>query len=84
MIGYVDRATIDASLRCMAAVSGPGSCVVFTAGYGAFDPEASVEALRRTGWPEGLELGLDQVHRRFFAGEPPEVASHSHVLVGRR
>lgn len=84
VIGYIDRAAIDASLRCMAAVSGVGSCVVFTAGHGAFDPEGSGEALRRTGWPESRQLGLDVVHRRLLPGEPPEVASYSHVLVGRR
>ncbi len=84
VIGYIDRAAIDASLRCMAAVSGAGSCVAFTAGHGSFDPEGSGEALRRTGWPEVLELGLDVVHRRFLPGKPEEVASYSRVLVGRR
>lgn len=84
VIGYIDRAAIDASLRCMAAVSGPGSTVVLTAGLGSFDPDGSAEALRRAGWPESHELGADEVHRRFVPGDPPDAAPYLRLLVARR
>jgi methyltransferase (TIGR00027 family) len=81
VIGYIDSNAIDASLRFMARAGGRGTRVGYTSGEGAFAPETPEERMRRCGYRECAEIGLDVMWRRHFPGEPHPGASFSKVGV---
>jgi methyltransferase (TIGR00027 family) len=70
VIGYIDNASIDRSLRLMARAGGPGSRVGFTFGDGSFAPDTAAGRTARAGFTSCDELGLDDVWRRYLPGEP--------------
>lgn len=80
VIGYIDRRTIDASLRFMAS-AGPTTRVIFTYADAFFEPEGPDAALRELGFSklEGHDLG--EIWRKHLPGDPPDVASVSKVGV---
>jgi methyltransferase (TIGR00027 family) len=84
VIGYIDAAAIDRSLRFMCEVGGEGCRVVLTFAEGTFAPDGAAAAMKRLGFAELEERGLDAVWRLHLPGEPPEVAAVSRVGVARR
>ena len=70
VIGYIDDAAIDRSLRFMAATGGPRSRVVFTYGFLSFDPETAEARVRRMGFTSCSEASGDDLWRRYLGGEP--------------
>jgi len=76
VIGYIDRAAIDASLRFMARA---GTRLVFTSAEATFSPETSAVATARAGWETCEEVGLDDAWRRYWRTEPYEYARVSRL-----
>jgi methyltransferase (TIGR00027 family) len=74
VIGYIDGAAIDASLRFMAHEGGPRSRLVFTFGQGSFEPETAAECTRRTGFSSCEEIAGDELWRRYLPGDPHAMA----------
>ncbi len=74
VIGYVDAATIDASLRFMARAGAPRSHVVFTFAEGTFAPQTAAQHVRELGFATCEERGLDEVWRRYLSTEPGPLA----------
>jgi methyltransferase (TIGR00027 family) len=74
VIGYIDDASIDRSLRLMANVGGARSRLVFTFGLNSFDPERAADRLRRHGFSECRELGGDDLWRQYLPGDPHPTA----------
>lgn len=70
VIGFIDRETIDRSLRLMASVGGPGSLLAFTFGVGIFEPDTASEVTRRAGFSACEESAGDELWRRYLPGEP--------------
>ena len=70
VIGYVDDAAIDATLRFMASGGASGSRAVLTYGEGSFAPDTAEERARRAGFGAVGELGGDALWRRYLPGEP--------------
>jgi methyltransferase (TIGR00027 family) len=70
VIGYIDAAAIDASLRFMARAGAPRSRVVFTFAEGTFAPQTAAQHVRELGFATCEEHGLDEVWRRFLSTEP--------------
>lgn len=70
VIGYIDGAATDCSLRFMAAAGGSGSRLVFTFGAMSFAPDTALDRARRAGFSDCEELGMDDVWRRYLPGEP--------------
>jgi methyltransferase (TIGR00027 family) len=68
VIGYIDDAAIDATLRFMATAGGPRTRVVMTYADPSFD--TSAERLPRNGFAFDEELAGDALHRRYLPGEP--------------
>ena len=76
VIGYIDSAMVDRSLRFMASAGGPGTRVVFTYSDMRLDPyHARLRALR-AGFSAFEEHTFDVLWRRYLPGEP-----HPSVLV---
>ena len=71
VIGYIDDAAIDASLRFMAKAS-PRSRVVFT-----FGMESYAERVARAGFRVREEIDGSAMWRRYLPGEPPDGAAYS-------
>jgi methyltransferase (TIGR00027 family) len=78
VVGYIDGAVIDRSLRFMAREGGRGTRLVFTFGSTTFDPDTAVECARRAGFTACEDLGFDDVWRRYLPGEP-----HPHASIVR-
>ncbi len=74
VIGYIDAASIDASLRFMATTCGDGGSVIFTHGHEAFDPETAASVALRAGFGAASEVAGDELWRRYLAGEPHPAA----------
>lgn len=74
VIGYIDEATIDRSLRLMAKSGGPGSRLVFTYGFASFDPDGAEAHVLRAGFASFTGFGFDDVWRQHFEGEPHPAA----------
>jgi methyltransferase (TIGR00027 family) len=70
VIGYIDDAAIDRSLRLMASVGGARSRLVFTFAMSTFDPETAADRLRRHGFSECREFGGDDLWRMYLPGDP--------------
>lgn len=71
VIGYVDDATIDQSLRFMATAGGPRSRVAFTFGDEAhLGMEAMAVRTKRCGFATFEEVAGDELWRRYLPGEP--------------
>jgi methyltransferase (TIGR00027 family) len=82
VIGYIDEATIDASLRIMAGCA--DSRLVFTYGFANFEPEGAEAHVLRAGFSRFNGFGLDEVWRRHLQGEPHPAAWTSKVGVAHR
>jgi methyltransferase (TIGR00027 family) len=75
VIGYVDDATIDQSLRFMASVGGPRSRVACTFADEAYlGHEMMAARTRRCGFASFEDLAGDALWRRYLPGEPPPTA----------
>jgi methyltransferase (TIGR00027 family) len=70
VIGYIDDATIDQSLRFMARAGGPRSRVVFTFGQIGFESDTATARTRRAGFRSCEETASDELWRRYLPGEP--------------
>jgi methyltransferase (TIGR00027 family) len=71
VIGYVDDATIDRSLRFMATAGGPRSRVAFTfADETFFGKETMGARTRRCGFASCEAIASDALWRRYLPGEP--------------
>lgn len=84
VIGYVDLATIDRSLRFMAREGGAGSVLVFTYYDAVFDPDTVEAHTRSAGWEQLDVHDGDAMWRRYLAGEPDPAAAYMKVGVARR
>lgn len=69
VIGYIDEATIDRSLRFM-ATAGPGTRVAFTFGEGTFGGLSPAERTKRCGFSTCEHFGSDELWRMYLPGEP--------------
>jgi methyltransferase (TIGR00027 family) len=76
VIGYLDAAAVDRSLRFMATSGGPSSAVVFDFAPMAFEPDPASERTKRAGFARYEEIAFDAIWRRYLAGEP-----HAHAAV---
>lgn len=71
VIGYIDDAAIDQSLRFMARVGGPGSRVAFTfADEAHLGVEAMASRTQRCGFASFESVAGDALWRRYLPGEP--------------
>lgn len=71
VIGYVNDATIDQSLRCMATAGGPRSRLAFTfADEAHLGMEAMSARTKRCGFASLEALAGDALWRRYLPGEP--------------
>lgn len=71
VIGYIDDAAIDQSLRFMAHAGGPGSRVAFTfADETVTGTENMTARTRRCGFASCEEVSGDALWRRYLSGEP--------------
>jgi methyltransferase (TIGR00027 family) len=70
VIGYIDDATIDQTLRFMASVGGPRSRLVFTFGQIGFETDTATDRTRRAGFCSCDEMAGDDLWRRYLPGEP--------------
>jgi methyltransferase (TIGR00027 family) len=77
VIGYIDDAAIDRSLRFMARTGGPRSRVAFTFADAAFfGKETAAARTSRCGFASCEEMAGDDLWRRYLPGEP-----HPHAWV---
>jgi len=70
VIGYIDDAAIDQSLRFMAVAGGARSRVVFTFAQIGFETDTATARARRAGFRSCEELAGDELWRRYLPGEP--------------
>jgi methyltransferase (TIGR00027 family) len=70
VIGYIDDAAIDRSLRFMAEAGGAGSRLVFTFGQIGFESDTATDRTRRAGFGSCEEIAGDELWRRYLPGEP--------------
>ena len=70
VIGYIDSAAIDRTLRFVVSAGGSRSRLVFTFGWNSFEPDTATERFRRTGFRSCEEIGGDELWRRFLPGDP--------------
>ncbi|HEY1693354.1 MAG TPA: SAM-dependent methyltransferase [Polyangiaceae bacterium] len=71
VIGYVDDAAVDQSLRFMARAGGPGTRVAFTfADEAFFGQETMVARTKRCGFASCEDVSGDRLWRRYLPGEP--------------
>jgi methyltransferase (TIGR00027 family) len=70
VIGYIDDAAIDQSLRFMASAGGPRSRVVFTFGQIGFETDTATDRTQRAGFRSCEEMAGDDLWRRYLPGEP--------------
>lgn len=83
VIGYIDDAMIEKSLRFMAKIGGKNTRVIFTSGADAFDPDTTEERTARFGFSACEEIGLDDAWRYYLGSEPPPYLDVSTVCVAR-
>ena len=83
VIGYIDDAMIEKSLRFMSKSGGKNTRVIFTSGADAFDPDTTEERTRRFGFSACEEIGLDDAWRYYLGTEPPPYLDVSTVCVAR-
>lgn len=83
VIGYIDDAMIEKSLRFMAKAGGKNTRVIFTSGADAFDPDTAEERTQRFGFSACEEIGLDDAWRYYLGSEPPPYLDVSTVCVAR-
>jgi methyltransferase (TIGR00027 family) len=76
VIGYIDDAAIDESLRFTAAAGGEGTRVAFTFGESSFDPDTAADRTRRAGFTSCEEIAGDALWCRYGSGDP-----HPHAFV---
>jgi len=70
VIGYIDDAMIDRTMRFVAEAGGPGTRLVFTFGLWTFDPETAATRALRAGFSSCDEVGCDELWRRYLQSEP--------------
>jgi methyltransferase (TIGR00027 family) len=70
VIGYIDDAAIDQSLRFTANAGGPRSRVVFTFAQIGFESNTATARTRRAGFRSCEETAGDELWRRYLPGEP--------------
>jgi methyltransferase (TIGR00027 family) len=70
VIGYIDDAAIDQSLRFMASAGGSHSRLVFTFGQVGFETDPATDRTRRAGFRSCEEIAGDDLWRRYLPGEP--------------
>jgi methyltransferase (TIGR00027 family) len=76
VVGYLDDAAIDRTLRLVARTAGTGSRLVFDVAAERFAPKSVEERVRRAGFAACETIGLDALWRRYaLPGEPHENAS---------
>jgi methyltransferase (TIGR00027 family) len=71
VLGYLDDVACDRTLRWIAAISAPGSRLVFNYPVSRFDPDDLLPRIREAGfvWLDDVSLGA--VYGRYLSGEPP-------------
>lgn len=79
VIGYIDAATIDRNLRFMAQIGGEGTRLVFTYGFGNFEPDGAESHVLRAGLRSFEGHGLDAIWKRYLPGEPHPAAWTSKI-----
>jgi methyltransferase (TIGR00027 family) len=70
VVGYIDDAAIDQSLRFMASAGGERSRLVFTFGQVGFETDTATDRTRRAGFRSCQEIAGDDLWRRYLPGEP--------------
>jgi len=70
VIGYIDDAAIDQSLRFMASAGGAGSRLVFTYAQIGFETDTASDRTRRAGFRSCAAIASDELWRRYLTGEP--------------
>lgn len=74
VVGYLDDAPVDRTLRFIAELGAPGSAVVFNYSLNRFTPETLPARLRRAGFTHVDDDSLAAAHRRLLGTEPPDYA----------
>jgi methyltransferase (TIGR00027 family) len=70
VIGYIDDAAIDHSLRFVANAGGVGTRLIFTFGQVGFESDTATDRTRRAGFCSCEEMAGDDLWRRYLPGEP--------------
>jgi methyltransferase (TIGR00027 family) len=70
VIGYIDDAAIDQSLRFMAGAGGIGTRLVFTFAQIGFESDTATDRTRRAGFRSCEEIAGDDLWRLYHRGEP--------------
>jgi methyltransferase (TIGR00027 family) len=81
VIAYLDRASIERSLRFMAAAGGAGTRVAFDHGDAPFAPETTLDFVRRFGFSGCEEVAYDTLWRRYLPGDAHENAWYCRATV---
>jgi methyltransferase (TIGR00027 family) len=75
VIGYIDRAAIDRTLRFVVDRGGPRSRLSFSFGESSFEPGTAEESVARVGFGACVVLDGDALWRRYLPGDPHPTAS---------
>jgi methyltransferase (TIGR00027 family) len=70
VIGYIDDAALDESLRFMASAGGARTRLAFTFGQIGFETDTATDRTRRAGFRSCEEIAGDDLWRRYLSGEP--------------
>lgn len=81
VVGHIDGAMVDASLRFMAGAGGPGTRLVFTFSDVRLDPYPAKVRVLRAGFASFEEHTFDVLWRRHLPGEPSPAALLSRIGV---
>lgn len=71
VLGYLDDAVCDRTLRWISGVSAPGSRLVFNYPVSRFDPDDLETHVRAAGFVWLDDASLGGVYGRYLPGEPP-------------
>jgi methyltransferase (TIGR00027 family) len=83
VVGYLDDAAADRTLRLVAGLAAAGSSIVFNYAINRFDPASLSERVRRAGFARLEDVSLAEAHARLLGGEPPAEAELFRVALAR-
>jgi O-methyltransferase involved in polyketide biosynthesis len=71
VIGYLNDASIDATLRWLARAGAAGSRLIFNYTTFRLTAAALLERVRTAGFATVFDYGCDELYRRYLEAEPP-------------
>lgn len=83
VIGYLEDAAIEKSLRFVASAGGPGTRLVLNYQTFRFAIDRMAETLHAADFPRIEETGCDALHPRLIGGEAPELARYFRLALAR-